>query len=661
VLLLGLDGADWERIDPLVAAGKLPAFASLRREGATGVLLSEDPMLSPILWTSIATGRRPEDHGIVSFLSRDEEGNMIPVTSRQVRVPSLWHMVSEQGLSAGVIGWYATWPADELSGFVLSDRISAGQVSGGVEAPSEGVASPGELMATLREESARSARGLDGELLSFFRLEPEGARGASATTLDAGLLEAFGVLHAAARLHVALALRLWSERPTDLLAVYLEVPDGVYHLFAGYEPPRREGVEEELYERYREVDERYLVYLDRVLASFLERLGPADTLLVVSDHGFRHGESRPSGSSRAGSGHAPAWHRREGLFALTGAGAGRGVRLEAPVRLYDVAPTVLHLLGLPVARDFAGEVVERALSGEIRSRAVALVDSYGARERHAPEGPGLPEDPSARERIELLRSLGYLAAEDDPGGAAAGTLQEVYNRGLVLLFSGDLEGAEFAFLEVESLAPGSGISQVGLGEVALRRGDPAGARDFFEAAAAAMPAAPLPRVNGGLARLALGDLSGAERCFRDALSLDEGLFHAHRGLGEVALRRGEPAAALGHLERAERLAADAAQRADAAYLAGAALLQLGRPEEAARRWSLCLEHRPDHPEALFRLADLAMRGGRPAEAAELMGRLVRLAPERPEFRRYWAEALRAAGREDEASGALQGTLEPPAP
>src|SRR5688572_33217986 len=57
VLLVGIDGASFRVLDPLLAAGRLPAFASLRERGASGVLRSENPMISPALWTTIATGR----------------------------------------------------------------------------------------------------------------------------------------------------------------------------------------------------------------------------------------------------------------------------------------------------------------------------------------------------------------------------------------------------------------------------------------------------------------------------------------------------------------------------------------------------------------------------------------------------------------------------
>src|SRR5256886_16331247 len=69
IVVLGLDGVDPRIVDLLMAEGKMPNFARLRQEGAYGRLLSSEPMLSPILWTTIATGKPPQEHGIGPFVA----------------------------------------------------------------------------------------------------------------------------------------------------------------------------------------------------------------------------------------------------------------------------------------------------------------------------------------------------------------------------------------------------------------------------------------------------------------------------------------------------------------------------------------------------------------------------------------------------------------
>ncbi|HXU11606.1 MAG TPA: alkaline phosphatase family protein, partial [Candidatus Binatia bacterium] len=92
VLLLGLDGADWGTIDPLLSAGRLPNLARLIENGARGPLRSYDPMISPLLWTTMVTGVGPDAHGVADFQALDPAtGRRVPISSRFRRVKALWN------------------------------------------------------------------------------------------------------------------------------------------------------------------------------------------------------------------------------------------------------------------------------------------------------------------------------------------------------------------------------------------------------------------------------------------------------------------------------------------------------------------------------------------------------------------------------------------
>lgn len=109
--MLGFDGLDPATVDLLLSEGKLPHFARLRQEGAYGRLRSFRPMLSPILWTTIATGRTPDQHGIGHFTGRDRaDGEEEPVTSDLRRTRAIWNLFSQAERSVGVLGWWATYP-----------------------------------------------------------------------------------------------------------------------------------------------------------------------------------------------------------------------------------------------------------------------------------------------------------------------------------------------------------------------------------------------------------------------------------------------------------------------------------------------------------------------------------------------------------------------
>ncbi|MGH9457443.1 MAG: alkaline phosphatase family protein, partial [Thermoanaerobaculia bacterium] len=124
VILLALDGADWEYLDHLIESGAMPNLARLAREGARGVAQTEHPALSPILWTTMMTGVSPLEHGILDFTrfhptSRTKE----PITSDERKVPAVWNMLTDAGKEVAVFGIWATYPAEPVHGTIVSDRF----------------------------------------------------------------------------------------------------------------------------------------------------------------------------------------------------------------------------------------------------------------------------------------------------------------------------------------------------------------------------------------------------------------------------------------------------------------------------------------------------------------------------------------------------------
>jgi len=124
IILIGIDGADWKVMLPLVKEGMLPNIASLMERGVSAWCRTFKPAKSPVIWTSIATGVGPEKHGIVDYdvVVDPEKGLVVPVTSNARKVNALWNILSEAGLRVGVVGWWASWPAEEVNGFIISDH-----------------------------------------------------------------------------------------------------------------------------------------------------------------------------------------------------------------------------------------------------------------------------------------------------------------------------------------------------------------------------------------------------------------------------------------------------------------------------------------------------------------------------------------------------------
>jgi predicted AlkP superfamily pyrophosphatase or phosphodiesterase len=121
LLVIGVDGATPEIVDRLCGEGKLPHLSRLRAEGASGELRSLEPIFSPLIWTTMATGRMPEDHGITGFtLAGGEAGLLRPSSTDQRQVPALWNLASDAGYTNAVIGWPVTWPAEKINGYLVS-------------------------------------------------------------------------------------------------------------------------------------------------------------------------------------------------------------------------------------------------------------------------------------------------------------------------------------------------------------------------------------------------------------------------------------------------------------------------------------------------------------------------------------------------------------
>jgi tetratricopeptide (TPR) repeat protein len=135
VIFVGLDGADWQLLDKLMADGTMPNLAALARDGARGPLLTQHPPLSPLVWTTMMTGVSPLQHRILDFtrynpVTRQRE----PITSDERAVLAIWNMVSSTGRRVDVVGLWATYPPEKVNGTIVSDREIVEKGSGtGVE------------------------------------------------------------------------------------------------------------------------------------------------------------------------------------------------------------------------------------------------------------------------------------------------------------------------------------------------------------------------------------------------------------------------------------------------------------------------------------------------------------------------------------------------
>ena len=113
VCVIGIDGATWHVIMPLVNEGKMPNMAKLMNQGVYGNLKSMEPSISPVIWTTIATGKEPAQHGIEGFIVKMPDGyERVPITSDMRKVKAIWNILSDYEKKVGVISWWVTRPQE---------------------------------------------------------------------------------------------------------------------------------------------------------------------------------------------------------------------------------------------------------------------------------------------------------------------------------------------------------------------------------------------------------------------------------------------------------------------------------------------------------------------------------------------------------------------
>jgi tetratricopeptide (TPR) repeat protein len=633
VLLVGVDGADWSAIDPLVAAGRLPAFARLRAAGRTATLVATPPLVSPILWTTIATGRHPDDHGVLDFMVDLPSGGQGPVGSMQRRTPALWSLFSAHGRRVAVVGWWATWPAEDVRGTIVSDQL-APQLTRPDPALSADVIAPAATAPVLLPLLVRPEAVSLEDLQRYVSLSDAGRRealeaaGQAPSRFYANRVAHLAAVVAGTRTYVAMAEKLLRDEKPDLAAVYLEPVDTLSHLFVR-QPQGARAIEQ----AYADVDGALL----RLAAAV-----PPDTWVIVcSDHGF-HGPSAGIAEDPADlAGPATAWHRPYGIAAaaeareLLQAGGPAAPPSTAPATLVtplDLAPTVLHAAGLPVEAAMAGAPARLLLPLDRAALTPARSAQTAVAAPRARAAPAAAIDESALAR---LQALGYVGSR--PSSLARQNLGEsLFRRGafdaaarafrsateaqpgslgawLWLARAEHAQGRTHEALQAWSAAlrlpGGPEAALVPAVDAAVAAGRAADAERMIAASGAA-PAAPRQTARAIVAS-ARGQARAALDALRGALRADPLSFDAAFRLFELLHRAGRAREALPPLERAAAAAPGSARHA---ALLGEALLAAGEAATAERHLRHALDLAPDGVAVRLDLARAQLAQRRAADA-----------------------------------------------
>jgi hypothetical protein len=406
LVVLGFDGLSWELLLRPLREGRLPGFRALLEDAAYGYLdtlpkvqvdaparwsLTSSETLSPVIWETISTGRHPAIHGIGHFFNYAFPGvsrgvwhvptfslgngpmglrlflrarpkgpspwKRVPLSSADAKVARFFEVAERHGLAVGSLNWMNTGPAVPMNGFMRGRALAQPRYY------------PPEIVDRLPPvPPGRPVKWVD--LPSTHERE----------SYERVLYQQMVIMA--------------QEIPVDLLIYYTHFHDGTNHhywmheahddafWFAGLSHPELEP---------SEVAMISLRFMDDVVADILARVPEEAIVVVLSDHGFDWREYKHHNSP-------------PGVFIARGPGIAPGPFPAGTV--YDVTPTLLHWLGLPVADDMPGSPLPLAAPGGPLDRVVTRVPTHGA----AKPMPADSElDPEEVERLEKeLRALGYL-------------------------------------------------------------------------------------------------------------------------------------------------------------------------------------------------------------------------------------------------------------
>jgi len=421
VRLVGIDGMDERDVERLCGLDLLDWGTPCLDATTAPVLIGQrERQIAPLAWTVVATGQPLEAHGIVDYSAEVVRGLSRPFTVRPNQVglfqlfqdvlpafrltrsmpmrsymreaKGLWNMADDGGLETTVVNWWVSWPAERIRGAVVSDRTylrlqnrerESGDVSG-----SDYETYPASLLSELQPFATDPIAAGATETASVRRSKPARERPSIRFAPNAATLALFAELEIprtvldADVFNARAALHLWKTKTPDLWILHLPGPDVLRRVLS---------------RRIADPRVRQASY-DRALEAYWETLGPILAEAYRSTVGYRAILTLPGWPL------SPARGQR-GTLSLTGPSVLTGDHPE--IAIGEIAPTVLWLLGLPSSEEMSHPprigFFEPALIDSFPPR---QIHSYGALETRALER--IAAGDMDRERIELLRSLGYI-------------------------------------------------------------------------------------------------------------------------------------------------------------------------------------------------------------------------------------------------------------
>lgn len=265
-MVIGLDGAAWQLLDPILEQGAMPRLAALCERGASGIMRSTVPTYTPPAWTSATTGVNPGRHGVYGFMrghAQSEKQEL--VHPGIIKAPTIWEMVNAQGERAGIYNVPLCYPPPQLEGWAVS-----GIMTPGYDNSPTGFVWPPEIEPRILHEWAPGY-----EIDTAVHYEQDWRD----VSLCARALETI-------EKRKKVLGELLSLDPPRVVFSVLESPDRLQHVYYRYMEPADALYDTPEARRARPEIVRCFAAMDEVIGLLEDYAGPDGGVLVCSDHGF---------------------------------------------------------------------------------------------------------------------------------------------------------------------------------------------------------------------------------------------------------------------------------------------------------------------------------------------------------------------------------------
>lgn len=273
LLVIGIDGATWDVIDPLIEQNKLPNIKKLLEQGVKAPLKSMHPLSTPIIWTTIATGKKPVKHGITHHLD----------TQRNLRCKRVWDILETKGREIGVFGWPLIDPPRKVDGFLIPGFFARSDKTYPEKYDFITKLRPDHGLRTILESLVRGL--FNGISIStsadLIRFEMKKKR-------YPYLLKYFQTKMLRTRITSAVFKHIFKKGKTEFSAFYMNHTDQIGHrMWVYYEPEKFEYRNKEEIRRYGDAIQETYILADRIIGELLRTLSDEYHVMILSDHGMK--------------------------------------------------------------------------------------------------------------------------------------------------------------------------------------------------------------------------------------------------------------------------------------------------------------------------------------------------------------------------------------